>query len=106
MPDAAILPSSTTGYLHDADGNATWYVSDAPVADARTFSGTWVQFANGQTLTGAYRAPTPVNGNVAPVTIQFQGADAAISPCPPERCLSRDSASSEASAAPENRPEE
>ncbi len=36
------------------------------------------QFANGQTLTGAYRAPTLVNGNVAPVTIQFQGADTAL----------------------------
>ncbi len=66
------------GYMYDADGNAAWYVADAPVASAQTFTGTWLQFASGQTLTGAYRAPTLVNGNVAPVTIQFQGADTAL----------------------------
>ena len=66
------------GYMYDTAGNATWYVSDTSVADARSFGGTWLQFANGQTLTGAFRAPSLVNGNVAPATIQFQGADTAI----------------------------
>jgi hypothetical protein len=66
------------GYMYDDAGNATWYVADSPVTNAQTFSGTWLQFANGQTLTGPYRVPTLVNGNVAPVTIQFQGADTAI----------------------------
>ena len=66
------------GYMYDADGNAAWYVADAPVANAQTFTSTWLQFASGQTLTGPYRAPTLVNGNVAPVTIQFQGADTAL----------------------------
>jgi hypothetical protein len=66
------------GYMYDASGNAIWYVADAAVASARSFQAGWLQFANGQTLTGAYRAPTLVNGNVAPVTIQFQGADTAL----------------------------
>ncbi len=66
------------GYLYDESGNATWYVSQGAVANAQSYQGTWLQFANGQTLTGAYRPATQVNGNVAPVAIQFQGADSAI----------------------------
>ncbi len=66
------------GYMYDEQGNATWHVADSPVASAQTFAGSWMQFANGQTLTGAYRTPTQVNGNVAPVTIQFQGTDTAV----------------------------
>ncbi len=66
------------GYMYDAQGNAVWYVSDSVVTNAQAFSGTWLQFANGQTLTSAYRAPALANGNVAPVTIQFQGADTAL----------------------------
>ncbi len=66
------------GYMYDAQGNAVWYVADSPVTNAQLFTGSWLQFANGQTLTGTYRAPTLVNGNVAPVTIQFQGADSAL----------------------------
>jgi hypothetical protein len=66
------------GYMYDAAGNAVWYAADNAVTNARFFDGTWMQFANGQTLTGAYRAPSQANGNVAPVTIQFQGADSAI----------------------------
>jgi alpha-tubulin suppressor-like RCC1 family protein len=66
------------GYMYDASGNPMWYVSQGAVSDPRAYQGTWLQFANGQTLTGAYRAPTIVNGNVAPVTITFLGADTAI----------------------------
>ncbi len=65
------------GYMYDSSGNAVWYVADSPVVNAQTFTGSWLQFAGGQTLTGTYHAPTLVNGNVAPVTIQFQGADTA-----------------------------
>ena len=68
------------GYMYDTAGNATWYVAQnaAPIANAQSFQASWLQLANGQTLTGAYRKPTLVNGNVAPVTIQFQGPDTAI----------------------------
>jgi hypothetical protein len=62
------------GYMYDSSGNPIWYVAQAAVSNPATFQGSWLQFANGQTLTGAYRPATLVNGNVAPVTIQFQGA--------------------------------
>ncbi len=66
------------GYMYDTSGNAVWYVSQGTVSNALSYQGTWLQFANGQTLTGAYKAPALVNGNVAPVTITFQGADTGI----------------------------
>ncbi len=66
------------GYMYDAQGNAMWYVADSPVAGAQAFTSSWLQFANGQALTGTYRAPSLVNGNVAPVTIQFQGTGNAL----------------------------
>ncbi len=66
------------GYMYDAAGNPVWYVSQGAVTNAQAYQGSWLQFANGQTLAGAYKAPTMTNGNVAPVTIQFQGADTAI----------------------------
>ena len=63
------------GYMYDTAGNATWYVADTSVTNARALQSTWMQFANGQTMSGPYRAPTLVNTNVAPVTIQFTDAD-------------------------------
>jgi hypothetical protein len=59
------------GYMYDAGGNPVWYLSIFPTPDARTFSGSWWSFANGQTLTGAYKPATRINDNVAPVTIRF-----------------------------------
>jgi hypothetical protein len=53
-----------------------------PMTNVQSYSSAWVQYANGQTLTGTYRAPTQVNANVAPVTIQFQGAENGIMTLP------------------------
>ena len=40
-----------------------------------SFQGSWSQFANGQTMTGTYKPPTPSNGNVVgALSIQFQDA--------------------------------
>ena len=65
--------------MYDASGNATWYVAQnsAPISNVQSFQATWLELANGQTLTGAYRAPSPAT-SVGPVTIQFQGAESAI----------------------------
>ena len=53
-----------------------------PTTNEQVFQSNWWQFANGQTLTGAYKAPTQINANVAPVTIQFQGVENAIMTLP------------------------
>jgi len=72
------------GYMYDDAGNPVWYASanGTPMTNVQAYSSAWVQYANGQTLTGAYRAPTQVNSNVAPVTIQFQGAENGIMTLP------------------------
>jgi hypothetical protein len=54
------------GYMYDANGNPIWYLSGdtTPSTNLQNYSNAWGQYANGQTLTGAYRAPTLVNSNV------------------------------------------
>lgn len=44
------------------------------MASPQTFSSNWLQVANGQTMTGAYKKPMIINSNVGPVTIVFQDA--------------------------------
>ena len=70
--------------MYDEAGNPLWYATanPAPTTNEQLFQSNWWQFANGQTLTGAYKAPTQINANVAPVTIQFQGADTGMMTLP------------------------
>ena len=72
------------GYMYDDAGNPIWYLSGNSTASTnlQSYSNQWLQFGNGQTLTGTYRPPTQVNGNVAPVTIQFSGAETGIMTLP------------------------
>jgi len=78
------------GYMYDDAGNPIWYLSgnSTPSTNLQSYSNQWLQFGNGQTLTGTYRAPVQVNGNVAPVTITFQGAENAIMTLPGGRTTS------------------
>lgn len=68
------------GYMYDEQGSPIWYLATdvTPPPNVRSFAGQWWQFANGATLTGAYRPATRINDNVAPVTIQFSGPDTGI----------------------------
>ena len=62
------------GYMYDAVGSPLWYASFATTPDVRAFDGVWTQFANGQTLTGAYRPAAPVSPSVGALGIRFQDA--------------------------------
>ncbi len=62
------------GYMYDEAGNPVWYLSSYATPDPRQFSGNWWSYANGQTLTGAYRPATQVSNNVAPLSIRFDTA--------------------------------
>ena len=58
------------GYMYDAGGNPLWYVTNGSMPAQQTFQANWLQFANGQTLTGAWKPA----GNGVPsgaVTLQF-----------------------------------
>jgi serine protease len=58
-------------FMYDTAGNPVWYLSSGPMSANNTFTGTLVQFANGQTLTGAYKPPTVVNANAGTISMRF-----------------------------------
>jgi hypothetical protein len=72
------------GYMYDDAGNPVWYISVDSMkgADGRTFANNWLSYGGGQTLTGAWQHNHQVSNNVAPLTIQFSGPDAAIMTLP------------------------
>ncbi len=62
------------GYMYDTGGNPLWYASFATTPNTQSFQGTWAQFADGQTLTGAYKPAAQVNGNAGSLGVQFQNS--------------------------------
>ena len=76
------------GYMYDDNGNPVWYISVFETPNPRTFNGAWWSFANGQSMSGAYHAPTQTSSNVAPVTIQFSTSDTAVMTLPNGRTTS------------------
>jgi len=72
------------GFMYDDAGNPVWYLSEGPMggADGRTYTNTWWSYADGQTLTGAWRHNRQVSNTVAPVTIQFSAPDTALMTLP------------------------
>ena len=66
------------GYMYDDAGNPVWYIAVYETPNARTFSGAWWTFANGQSMSGAYRAATRTSDNFAPLSINFTGPDTAV----------------------------
>lgn len=64
------------GFMYDAAGNPVWYFSAGPMSSPTTYTGTLQQFANGQTLTSAYRPPDPP-ATIGSLAIAFTAPDAA-----------------------------
>jgi hypothetical protein len=65
-------------FMYDDSGNPVWYYSAGPMdSDSpTTYEGPWLQFANGQTLTGPYKPPTPPVP-VGQLSVEFTGIDEA-----------------------------
>lgn len=63
------------GFLYDAAGNDTWLVSTGPLHGS-TYINTWLKATGGQTLLGAYKAPTLTN--VGNMTIAFSDSTHAV----------------------------
>ena len=72
------------GYMYDDAGNPIWYLSSntTPSTNLQSYQNTWWQYANGQTLTGAFKPAAQVNNNVGPVSITFQGSENALMTLP------------------------
>jgi streptogramin lyase len=73
------------GYMYDASGNPIWYLASGKMQKTNLFQGEWVQFGNGQTLTGTYQPATTVKGNVGSVTVQFPTTTTATLTLPNEQ---------------------
>jgi hypothetical protein len=64
------------GYSYDAGGNGTWLVSTGQV-NFTTYSGNWLKIKDGQTLTGAYQAPSPAT-SAGTLSITFSDSTHAV----------------------------
>ncbi len=64
------------GYMYDGSGNPVWYSSGNVMASPTLYQGNWSEYRNGQTLTGAYKAPSAPT-NAGSVTLQFTSSTAA-----------------------------
>jgi hypothetical protein len=72
------------GYMYDDSGNPVWYLTVAQMTGTNqmSFASNWWSYANGQTLTGAWKPNTQTSNHVAPVTITFTGTDTAVMTLP------------------------
>jgi len=62
---------SIGAYLYGSQGQAQWYTAGGTMAGNALFQGTLDLYANGQTIGGAYRAPTVIRGAGGNVRIDF-----------------------------------
>jgi serine protease len=63
-------------YMFDDAGQPTWYIAGGAMQSATSFTGALQTSTGGQTLTGAYKAPTP-NTSVGQMGLQFHTSTAA-----------------------------
>ncbi len=62
-------------YLYDDSGNPTWFTALLEEVTENSFIGNLQQFSDGQTLLGAYQAPTVLNDNAGQITLDFPEPD-------------------------------
>ncbi len=62
------------GFLYDAAGNATWYMSAGSMTDASTYSDTLDTFSGGQCIDCVYKAPTSTTSGAGSIEIKFTSA--------------------------------
>ena len=61
-------------YMYEEDGRPVWYVADAMMASPTRFVAPLLQFANGQTMGGPYRAPSAPR-TAGTLTVDFSAPD-------------------------------
>jgi hypothetical protein len=64
------------GYVYDGSGNATWLVSTGAMSGS-TYASNWLKVSGGQTLLGAYKAPTSTT-SAGSLTINFTDSTHAV----------------------------
>ncbi len=77
-----------TGYMYDISGNPIWFTANGELDVFNRFTYTWIQFGNGQTLTGAYQSPVVVDSDVGAISVQFNSDTSASLTLPDGRIIS------------------
>jgi hypothetical protein len=75
------------GFMYDDAGNPVWYATQGQLTGNSAYAGNWVQYGGGQTLTGTYRPPTVVNGNVGSVRLDWTSTTTATLTLPDGRMV-------------------
>ena len=84
------------GFMYDDAGRQVWYFSAGPMSSPSSYHGTVLQFANGQTMGGAYQPPS-APATVATLDLEFTAMNKATltfssSPSAADRLLTRGAA--------------
>jgi len=61
-------------FMYDESGNPIWYFTAGPMSSPTHFEADWLEFSEGQTLSGPYRPPATPR-NLGRVTIDFVAFD-------------------------------
>jgi hypothetical protein len=65
--------AAVASYMYAASGHPVWYIGAAATPDPRVIASNWEQYANGQTLAGAYKPPTRPPTLVGALNMRFTG---------------------------------
>lgn len=64
-------------FMYDNVGQPVWYVSTASLQGAQYLSGSLLQYANGQSLTGTYKPAAPIGTMIGNMAFNFTSANTA-----------------------------
>lgn len=73
------------GYMYDAQGNPTWFISAVPTPDPMRITANWWTFANGQAMGQPYRPATRTSDNAGALDVRFTSATTATMTLPDGR---------------------
>ena len=73
------------GYMYDAQGRPTWFITVVPTPDPLRITSTWWTYANGQAMGQPYRSPTRTSDNAGTLDVRFTSATTATMTLPDGR---------------------
>jgi hypothetical protein len=76
------------GYMYDSAGNPIWYASGpTPMTSATSYTGTWTQFADGETLSGPWKVAQVANADAGSLSIVFSSSNTGMLTFPDGRTV-------------------
>jgi len=75
------------GFMYDGSGNPVWYVSAGKMSTPRVYQGNWMQYGNGQSMGGVFKAAAVKNNNVGGIAISFTSTTTATMYLPDGRTI-------------------